>query len=117
MAKRLRLLFGMFAVLCFLALTQVSYASAVANGSPSTLKSVNRLKKAGQLAANLQDDLLKTAISFRQQPNYSPDLHAEAATSQSADLCLPVLVQTPQILFIYKHLYYRFLLYPFHAFW
>jgi hypothetical protein len=117
MAKGLRLLLGVLTLFILSGSASVSYAAPAANRYSSTLKSAP-LKSAGQIATDLSDeDVLQTGFNFQQQPNHSPDLQAEAVFTQRAGLRYAVLIQAPQISSIYKLLYYRFLLYPFHAFW
>ncbi|WP_121810953.1 hypothetical protein [Mucilaginibacter kameinonensis] len=116
MSKGLKLFFGILTVFILSGLTVKSYAASAPTTHSFTLKAA-ALKYAGQSARELCGEVLHRGFNFQQQLNYSPDLHAEAATMQQANLQYPVLASTPQISSIYKILYHRFLLYPFHAFW
>jgi hypothetical protein len=111
----LKLFLGILTVFILSGLANSSYAVAAPISYSSTLKAA-ALKDARQSAQELCGEVLHTGFNFQQQLNYSPDLHAEAATMLQANLQYPVLASTPQISSIYKILYHRFLLYPFHAF-
>jgi len=116
MSKGLKLFFGMLTVFILSGLANRSYAAPALTAHPFTLKAV-ALKGAGQSAQEFCGEVLHAGFNFRQQLNYLPDLHAEVASMQQANVQYPVLGGAPQISSIYKILYHRFLLYPFHAFW
>lgn len=116
MSKSLKLFLGILTAFILSGSTVSSYAAPASITHSFTLKAA-ALKDARQLAAELSGEVLHTGFNFQQQPNYSPDLHAETVTIQQPNLQCQVLANTPQISSIYKILYHRFLLYPFHAFW
>lgn len=116
MSKGLKLFLGILTVFILSGSTVSSYAAPASTTHSFTLKAA-ALKDARQLAAELSGEVLHTGFNFQQQLNYSPDLYVETVTIQQPDLQYPVLANTPQISSVYKILYHRFLLYPFHAFW
>ncbi|SEM84247.1 hypothetical protein SAMN05192574_101980 [Mucilaginibacter gossypiicola] len=116
MSKGLKLFIGILTVFILSGLTSRLYAAQTSTTHSFTLKTA-ALKDARQLAAELCGEVLHTGFNFQQQLNYSQDLHAEAAIIQQDNLQYPAFANAPQISSIYKILYHRFLLYPFHAFW
>jgi hypothetical protein len=116
MSKGLKLLLGILTMFILSGVTVRSYAAPASTTHSFTLKAA-ALKNTRQLAAELSGEILHTGVNFQQQLNYSPDLHAETVALQQASLQYPVPANSPQISSIYKIPYYRFLLYPFHAFW